>query len=60
MFNQSLHYIYYTHRSFENDFGRYDANTNGFTPEQGSVDTEEQIESVKRHIDQVFCLCCNS
>lgn len=39
---------------------RYDANTNGFTPEQGSVDTEEQIESVKRHIDQVFCLCCNS
>lgn len=54
VFSQSLHYIYYADRSFENDFGRYDASTSVFTPKQGSVVSEEQIESFKRHVDQVF------
>lgn len=33
---------------------RYDASNNVFTPEKGSVVSDEQIESVKRHILQVF------
>lgn len=54
IFSPSLHYIYFADRSFENDYGRYDAKTNVFTAKQGRVVSEDQIESFKRHVDQVF------
>jgi lipoteichoic acid synthase len=54
VFSPSLHYIYFADRSFENDYGRYNAKTNVFTAKQGKVVSEEQLESFKRHVDQVF------
>jgi lipoteichoic acid synthase len=54
VFSPSNHYIYFADRSFENDYGRYDAKTNVFIAKQGRVVSEDQIESFKRHVDQMF------